>query len=65
MESNNLKHLSMVWASGRNTLWDLVDFCVTKGITQDFTVVKSYFGSSSNHSPVLIILKTIALNEEK
>jgi hypothetical protein len=28
----------MYWASERNKLPDLVDFCVTKGIPQDFAV---------------------------
>jgi hypothetical protein len=40
---------------------DLVDFCVTKGIPQDFTVAKSCFGLSSDHSPVLITLEAYAL----
>jgi hypothetical protein len=46
MESNNLKHLSMgeptYWPSDRNKLLDLVDFCVTKGIPQDFAVAKTF-----------------------
>jgi hypothetical protein len=40
-----------------------VDFCVTKGIPQDFAVAKSYFDLSSDQSPVLITL-THALNQE-
>jgi hypothetical protein len=68
MESNNLKHLSMgkptYWKSDRNKPFDLVDFCVTKGIPQDFTVAKSYFDLSSDQSPVLITLTTHALNQE-
>jgi hypothetical protein len=47
MERNNLKHISMgeptYWPSDRNQLLDLVDFCVTKGIPQDFAVAKSCF----------------------
>jgi hypothetical protein len=42
-----------------------VDFCVTKGIPQDFAVVKSCFDLSSHHSPVLITLKAHAVNQEK
>jgi hypothetical protein len=42
-----------------------VDFCVTKGIPQDFTVAKSCFDISSDHSPVLITLTSLALNQEK
>jgi hypothetical protein len=69
MERNNLKHLSTgeptYWPSDRNKLSDLVDFCVTKGIPQDFTVAKSCFDLSSHHSPVLITLKARVLNQEK
>jgi hypothetical protein len=69
MERNNLKHLSMGepthWPSDRNKLPDLVDFCVTKGIPQDFAVAKSCFDLSSDHSPVLITLTSHALNQEK
>jgi hypothetical protein len=42
-----------------------VGFCVTKDIPQDFAVAKSCFDLSSNLSPVLIILKARALNQEK
>jgi hypothetical protein len=69
MERNNLKHLSTgkpkYSPSDRNKLPDLVDFCDTKGISQDFTVAKSCFDLSSIHSPVLITLTSHALNQEK
>jgi hypothetical protein len=42
-----------------------VDFCVTKGIPQDFAVAKSCFDLSSDHSPVLITPTSHALNQEK
>jgi hypothetical protein len=44
---------------------DLVDFCVTKDIPQDFTVAKSCFDLSSDHSPFLITLTAHALNQKK
>jgi hypothetical protein len=53
------------WPIDRNKLPDLMDFCVTKGIPQDFAVAKSCFDLSSNHSPVLISLTSHALNKEK
>jgi hypothetical protein len=53
------------WPSDRNKLADLVDFCVIKGIPQDFAVAKLYFDLSSDHSPVLITLTSHALNQEK
>jgi endonuclease/exonuclease/phosphatase (EEP) superfamily protein YafD len=69
LERNNLKHLSTgeptYWPSDRNKLPYLVDFCVTKGIPQDFAVVESCFDLSSDHSPVLITLTSHALNQEK
>jgi hypothetical protein len=69
MERNNLKHLSTgeptYWQSNRNKLPDLVDFCVTKGIPQDFAVANSCFDLSSDHSLVLITLTSHALNQEK
>jgi hypothetical protein len=68
MERNNLIHLSTeehtYWPSNRNKLRDLVDFCVMKGIPQDFAVAKSCFDLSSDHSPVLITLEALALNQE-
>jgi hypothetical protein len=51
------------WTSDTNKLPDLVDFCVTKGIPQDFAVARSCFDLSSDHSPVLIT--SHALNQEK
>jgi hypothetical protein len=69
MERNNLKHLTTgeptYWPSDRNKLPDLVDFCVTKGISQDFTVAESCFDLSSDHSPVLITLEAHMLNQDK
>jgi hypothetical protein len=69
MERNNLKHLytgePTYWPSDRNKLPDLTDFCVTKGISQDFTEAKSCFHLFSDHSPVLITLTAHALNQEK
>jgi hypothetical protein len=69
MERNNLKHLSTgeptYWPSDRKKLPDLVDFCVTKGIPQDFAVAKSSFNLSFDHSLVLITLKAHAMNQDK
>jgi endonuclease/exonuclease/phosphatase family metal-dependent hydrolase len=69
IERNKLKCLSTgeptCWPSERNKLSDLVDFCVTEGIPQDFTAAESCFDLSSDHSPVLIKLTAHALNEEE
>jgi hypothetical protein len=42
-----------------------VDFCVTKGIPQDFADTKSCFDLSSDHYPVLVTLTSHALNQGK
>jgi hypothetical protein len=47
-----------------NKLFDLVDFCVTKGIPEDFADVQSCFDLSSNHSPILVTLSSQALRRE-
>jgi hypothetical protein len=60
---NNLKYLSTgeptYWPSDRNKLPDLMNFCVMKGIPQDFIVAKSCFDLSSDHSLVLITLEAL------
>jgi hypothetical protein len=60
IERNNLKHLSTGETthcpSDRNKLPELVDFCVTISIPQDFAAAKSCFDLSSDHSPVLITI---------
>jgi hypothetical protein len=60
---NNLKHLPTYIYD--NKLPDLVDFCVTKGIPQDFATVKSCFDLSSDHSPVSVTLTIHATNRKK
>jgi hypothetical protein len=68
MESNILKHLSTgepkYWPSDRNKLPDLVGFCATKSMPQDFALTKSCFDLSSYHSPILITPIANALNQE-
>jgi hypothetical protein len=68
MERNNLKHLYMgeptYWPPDRNKLPDLVNFCVTKGIPQDFAVAKSCSDLSSDHSEILITPTSHAQNQE-
>jgi hypothetical protein len=68
MESNNMKHLSKgeptYWPSDRNKQPDLTDFCVTKGISQDFAVAKSCLDLYSDHSPVLSRRQTTKLKQQ-
>jgi hypothetical protein len=69
MGRNNIKRMSTgnptYFSSERNKLPDLVHFCVTKGIPQDFAVAKSCFDLSSYNFPVLITLIARALNQKK
>jgi hypothetical protein len=69
MESNNLKHLSagepIYCPSNRNKVPELVDFCVTESILQDFALAKSCFDLSSSHSSVFVTLTTDALIQGK
>jgi hypothetical protein len=53
------------WPSDRNKLPDLLEFCVTKGIPQDFPVAESCLDLFSDHSPILITLTADALNQER
>jgi hypothetical protein len=68
-KKNSLKYLCTgeptYWPSDSNKLPDLVDFCVTKCIPQDYAVGKSCFDISSDHSPILITLTSHALNQAK
>jgi endonuclease/exonuclease/phosphatase family metal-dependent hydrolase len=61
MKKKNLKHLysgePTYWPPNRGKLPDLVDFCVTKGIPQNFATVKSCFDLFSDHFPVLVTLQ--------
>jgi hypothetical protein len=61
-KKESLSHLSAgeptYWLSDWNKLPELVDFCVTKGITQNFAIAESCFDLSSDHSPVIVILTT-------
>jgi hypothetical protein len=60
MECHNYRHLSSgeptYWPTDRNKLPDLVDFCITKGISPNYKFAKSCFELSSNHIPVFITL---------
>jgi hypothetical protein len=66
--SKNYKHLSTgeptYWPTDMNKLPDLVDFCITKGIPQDFADIQSCFDLSPDHSPILVTLSSQALRCE-
>lgn len=59
---DNLDHISSAkptyWPTDRTKIPDLLDFCVTKGISSNYISVKSCLDLSSDHSPVLISINT-------
>jgi hypothetical protein len=60
MQCHNYRHLSSgeptYWPTDGNKLPDLVDFCITKGISPNYVFAKSCFELSSDHTAVLITL---------
>jgi hypothetical protein len=60
IERLNYRHLSSgeptYWPTDRNKLPDLVDFCITKGISPDHILARSCFELSLDHTLVLITL---------
>lgn len=53
------------WPTDRNKTPDLLDFCVTRGISSNYINVKSCFDLSSDHSPVLISIKSQVIKKTK
>lgn len=62
MQANNLSYLSTgeptYWPSDRNKSPDLVDYFVLKGISSNYTTIKSSFELSSDHSPIIMELRS-------
>ena len=60
MQAMHLSHISSgsptYWPSDLNKLHDLIDFCVTKGISANHTKVESSLELSSDHTPVLVTI---------
>ena len=46
------------WPTDRNKIPDVIDFCVTKGIAQNYMLAESNLDLSSDHSPVIITIST-------
>jgi hypothetical protein len=67
LERNNLEHLSTghttYWPSDMNKIPDLVDVCVTKGISPDLAVAQSFF-DLSYHSPILVNLTSSVIHHD-
>lgn len=52
------------WPSDRNKIPDLLDFFVTKGISQNNVTVNSSLDLSSDHSPVIVSYSTSVLQKD-
>lgn len=67
LRKNKLKTVSTgeptYWPSDRNKVPDLVDFCVTKNISDLYIRAESCYDLSSDHSPFLVTLSSMALAE--
>jgi hypothetical protein len=68
VDDNNFNYLSAgeptYWPTDPNKLPDLLDFFVTRGISQNYLNVTSSLDLSSDHSPVILTLSsTITLRE--
>ena len=69
MQAMNLSHISSgsptYWPSDLNKLPDLIDFCVTKGISANLTKVDLSLELSFDHTPVFVTFSDQAkLNDE-
>lgn len=69
IQEHNLNHLSTgeptYWPTDRNKIPDLIDFCITKGISPNYMTAKSCLDLSSDHSPVLITLSSQIVTKPK
>lgn len=67
MQEYKLGHISTgqptYWPTDRRKIPDLIDFCVTKGVTEKHFKAQSCLDLSSDHSPVLITASTSIINK--
>lgn len=69
IETNKLDFISSghptYWPADRKKIPDLLDFCITKGISREYSKAVECHDLSSDHSPVLITLSLSVLKKEK
>lgn len=69
MEEGNLKHISTgeptYWPSDRRRVPDVLDFCVTKGLTSNLFEVTSCLDLSSDHTPIIINMYAQTRNKQQ
>ena len=51
------------WPTDTNKIPDLLDFYITKGISENYLSVENEYGLSSDHSPVLMTLSTTIIRK--
>ena len=66
MKYSSLQHLSTghptYWPSDSKKKPDLIDFCVTKGISNKYMLAEPSLDLSSDHTPIIISLRTQVIN---
>lgn len=69
IESSNLGYLSAgeptYWPTDREKIPDLLDFCVTRGVSQNYLQAESCLDLSSDHSPVVVTYSSQILTCDK
>ena len=69
IKNKNLSHLSTgeptYWPTDMNKIPDLLDFCVTKGISKNYLKAESNLELSSDHSPVIITISAQIIYNKK
>lgn len=53
------------WPSDRRKIPDVIDFCVTKGISKHYTKIESCLDLTSDHSPLIVTISTQIIKKEK
>ena len=68
MLGNNLYALSTgkptYWPTDRRKVPDVIDFCVTKGISEHYIKIESCLDLSSDHSPLIVTVSTQVINRK-
>lgn len=64
IECNSLPHLSTGEPTYRNKMPDLLDYCVSKGISSNYLEIKSCWDLSSDHTPIIGTIN-IQINKKK
>jgi hypothetical protein len=68
MVNINLNHLftgqPTYWPTDRRKIPDIIDFCITKGISNNYLKAESCLDLSLDHSPVIITYSTQILREK-